>query len=281
MKILTIGFLILVMMSGQLNADENATLNKITLNLDDTSEVLVKGFIAPIGDAMSESSFKEWDALVNLRVAEPERQYPASVFHAFLPDEPVSIGESWKVDAEGTLTLLRQLHPNPSLDMHINVGDSRGLWACLRAYNDKFADIVFRIHAEFKLEDGWFTPSQFAGHLVIDRIEEKVAFFGMYVPDGPINFDVNWKRNKYANHSIVAGGFCQMELRAGTQDLLENVEFTASILQETAEHVLIQRFYKSQQINWVAPEQVLEMVETQQKPIHAISIDGPLMDESC
>lgn len=281
MKILTIGFLILVMMSGQLNADENATLNKITLNLDDTSEVLVKGFIAPIGDAMSESSFKEWDALVNLRVAEPERQYPASVFHAFLPDEPVSIGESWKVDAEGTLTLLRQLHPNPSLDMHINVGDSRGLWACLRAYNDKFADIVFRIHAEFKLEDGWFTPSQFAGHLVIDRIEEKVAFFGMSVPDGPINFDVNWKRNKYANHSIVAGGFCQMELRAGTQDLLENVEFTASILQETAEHVLIQRFYKSQQINWVAPEQVLEMVETQQKPIHAISIDGPLMDESC
>ena len=281
MKILTIGFLILVMMSGQLNADENATLNKITLNLDDTSEVLVKGFIAPIGDAMSESSFTEWDALVNLRVAEPERQYPASVFHAFLPDEPVSIGESWKVDAEGTLTLLRQLHPNPSLDMHINVGDSRGLWACLRAYNDKFADIVFRIHAEFKLEDGWFTPSQFAGHLVIDRIEEKVAFFGMYVPDGPINFDVNWKRNKYANHSIVAGGFCQMELRAGTQDLLENVEFTASILQETAEHVLIQRFYKSQQINWVAPEQVLEMVETQQKPIHAISIDGPLMDESC
>ena len=281
MKILTIGFLILVMMSGQLNADENATLNKITLNLDDTSEVLVKGFIAPIGDAMSESSFKEWDALVNLRVAEPEKWYPASVFHAFLPDEPVSIGESWKVETEGTLTLLRQLHPNPSLDMHINVGDSRGLWACLRAYNDKFADIVFRIHAEFKLEDGWFTPSQFAGHLVIDRIEEKVAFFGMYVPDGPINFDVNWKRHKDANHSIVAGGFCQMELRAGTQDLLENVEFTASILQETAEHALVQHFYKSQQINWVPPEQVLEMVETQQKPIHAISIDGPLMDESC
>ncbi len=281
MKILTIGFLILVMMSGQLNADENTTLNKITLNLDDTSEVLVKGFIAPIEENLSESSFKEWDELVNLRAAEPEKRYPASVFHAFLPDEPVSIGESWKVEAEGTLTLLRQLHPNPSLNMHINSGDSYGLWACLRAYNDKFADIVFRIHAEFKLEDGWFTPSQFAGHLVIDRIEGKVAFFEMSVPDGPINFDVNWKRHKDANHSIVAGGFCQMELRAGTQDLLKNVEFTASILQETAEHTLIQRFYKSQQINWVLPEQVLEMVETQQKPIHAISIDGPLMDESC
>ncbi len=282
MKILTLGFLILVIMSGQLHADDQlATHTKITLNLDETTEILVTGFIAPIEENLSESSFKEWGTLMNLRVAEPEKRYPASVFHAFLPDEPVSIGESWKVEAEGALTLLRQLHPNPSLDMHINSGDSYGLWACLRAYNDKFVDIVFRIHAEFKLEDGWFTPSQFAGHLVIDRIEEKVAFFEMYVPDGPINFDVNWKRHKDASHSIVAGGFCQMELRAGTQDLLKNVEFTASILQETAEHALIQRFYKSQQINWVPPEQVLEMVETQQKPIHAISIDGPLMDESC
>ena len=281
MKTLTIGFLILVVMSGQLNADENTIHTKITLNLDGTAEILVKGFIASVEDHLSETSFKEWDTLMNLRAAEPEKRYPASVFHAFLPDEPVSIGEPWKVAEEGVLTLLRQLHPNPSLDMHINVGDSRGLWACLRAYNDKFADIVFRIHAEFKLEDGWFTPSQFAGHLVIDRIEEKVASFEMYVPDGPINFDVNWKKDKDASYHIVAGGFCQMELRAGTQDLLENVEFTESILQEAAEHALILRFYKSQKINWVPPDQVLEMAQTQQKPIHAISIDGPLMDESC
>ena len=282
MKTLTIGFLILVAMSGQLNANDHlATHTKITLNLDGTAEILVKGFIASVEEHLSETSFKEWDTLMNLRAAEPEKRYPASVFHAFLPDEPVSIGEPWKVEEEGVLTLLQQLHPNPSLDMHINVGDSRGLWACLRAYNDKFADIVFRIHAEFKLEDGWFTPSQFAGHLVIDRIEEKVAFFEMYVPDGPINFDVNWKKDKDANYHVVAGGFCQMELRAGTQDLLENVEFTESIPQEAVEHVLILHFYKSQQINWVPSDQVLEMAQTQQKPIHAISIDGPLMDESC
>ena len=282
MKTLTIGLLILAVMNGQLNANENLTQNKkISLNLDGASEVLVKGFIAPIGENLSETSFKEWDTLMTLRAAEPEKRYPASVFHTFLPDEPVSIGEPWKVEAEGVLTLLRQLHPNPSLDMHINVGDSHGLWACLRAYNDKFADIVFRIHAEFKLEDGWFTPSQFTGHLVIDRIEEKVAFFEMYVPDGPINFDVNWKKNKDANYSVVAGGFCQMELRAGAQDLLEEVEFAESISQEAAEHTLILNFYKSQQIDWVPPDQVLEMAQTQQKPIHAISIDGPLMDESC
>ena len=281
METLTIGLLILVAMNGQLNANEDLTQKKkITLNLDGASDALVKGFIAPIEENLSDPSFKEWDTLMNLRAATPEKPYPASVCHTVLPDEPVSIGELWEVEDDVVLTLLRQLHPNPSLDMHMDTGDSRGLWACLRAYNDKFADIIFRIHAEFKLEDGWFTPSQFAGHLVIDRIEEKVAFFEMYVPDGPINFDVHWKEDKDASY-FVAGGFCQIELRAGIQDLLENVEFAESIPQEIAEHALTLRFYKSQQINWVPSDQVLEMAQTQQKPIHAISIDGPLMDESC
>ena len=280
MKILTIGFLILTIMIGQLNADDHSAANdKITLNLDNTSEVLVKGFIN-LGDAMSDS-LKEWESLANLRVTEPEKRYPASTFRAFLPDEAVSVGELWQVEEEGVLTLLRQLHPNPSLDMHINMGDSRGLWACLRAYNDEFADIVFRIHAEFVFEDGWFTPSQFAGHLVIDRVKESVAFFEMRVPEGsvPVNFDVNQIR---FGTKITGMGFCsQMELRAGTPDFLRNVEFAASITQEAADRALISRFYKSQQINWVPPDQVLEMAQVQQKPIHAISIDGPLMDESC
>ena len=282
MKTLTIGLLILVVISGQLNADDHlAANNKITLNLDGTSEVSVTGFIAPIEHTLS-NFHVEWDALANLRVAEPEKQYPASTFHAFLPDEPVSVGELWGIDAEGVLTLLRQLHPQPNLSLHINAGDSYGLWACLRAYNDKFADIVFRIHAEFKLEDGWFTPSQFTGHLVIDRIQEKVAFFEMYVPEGIVNFDVNWKMNKDWSGYITDAGLCsQMELRAGTRDFLRDVEFVESITQEVAERTLIQRFYKSQQINWVPPDQALEIAQTQQKPIHAISINGPLTDESC
>ena len=280
MKTLTFGILILVMTIGQLNADENTTHNKITLNLDDTSEVLVEGFIAPNKDTTSES-FEDWDSLVNLKVTEPEKRYPASTFRAFLPDEPVSIGELWQIEAEGVLTLLRQLHPNPNVNMHINWGDSYGLWACLRAYNDKYTDIVFRIHAEFKFEDGWFTPSQFAGHFIIDRIEESVAFFQMSVPDGVVNFDIN-RNHKNAGSFGSSMGFCsQMELRAGAQDLLETVEFSESISQTEAERALIQRFYKSQQINWVPPDQALEMAQARQKPIHAISIDGPLMDESC
>ncbi len=277
MKILTVGFLILVVMSGQLNADNHSTANnKITLNLDGTSEVLVEGFIAPI-EYTQYGFHVEWDELANLRVAEPEKQYPASVFRAFLPSEAVSVGDLWKTAEEGVLVLLRQLHPKPSLDISINSGDSRGLWACLRAYNDRFAKIVFRIHAEFILEDGRFTPSQFAGYLVIDRIKEKVASFKMYVPEGVLNFDVG--RNSTRTIDV---GFCpQIELRAGTQDVLQNNEFVESVTQEEAERKLILRFYKSQQINWVSLEEALVMAPAQGKPVHAISIDGPLADEAC
>ena len=277
MKILTIGFLILVMINGQLNANEDLTQNKkITFNLDGASEVLVKGFIAPI-EYTQYGFHVEWDELTNLRVAEPEKRYPASIFHAFLPSEAVSVGDLWQIEEEGVLELLRQLHPKPNLNISINSGDSYGLWACLRAYNDKYAEIVFRIHAEFILRDGRFTPSQFAGHLVIDRIREKVASFKMYVPEGILNFDVG--RNSTRTIDV---GFCpRMELRAEIQETPPNIKFVESITQEEVKRKLLLRFYKSQQINWVSLEEALEMAPAQRKPVHVVSIDGPLADESC
>ena len=277
MKTLTIGLLILVVINGQLNANENLTQNKkITLNFNGASEVLVEGFIAPI-EYTQYGFHVEWDELTNLRVAEPEKRYPASVFRAFLPSEAVSVGDLWRIEEEGVLELLRQLHPKPNLDISINSGDSRGLWACLRAYNDKYAEIVFRIHAEFILEDGRFTPSQFAGYLVIDRIREKVASFKMSVPEGVLNFDVGRDSTR-----TIDVGFCpRIELRAEIQEASPDLEFVESITQEVAERQLILRFYKSQQINWVSLEEALEIAPAQGKPVHVVSIDGPLADESC
>ena len=277
MRTLTIGFLIVFMISGQVNADNHsATQNKITLSLDGASEVSVKGFIAPV-EYTQYNFHVEWDALANLRVAEPEKRHSASVFQAFLPEDAVSVGDLWQVKEEGTSALLKQLNPNPRFNLDINNGDSYGLWACLRAYNDAFAEIVFRIHAEFVLNEGRFTPSQFKGHLVIDRMNGKIVSFKMYVPEGVLNFDVGWDKI-----GAIDVGFCpQMELRTETQTVLSDPEVMASITQEEAERKMILRFYKSQQINWVSLEEALEMMRVQQKPVHAISIDGPLADEAC
>ena len=213
---------------------------KITLSLDDDEEVSLKAFIASI-EYTQYNFHVDWDTLANLRVAETEKQQSASIFHAFLPSEPVSMGDCWQIEA-GVLELLRQLHPSPRLDLDINNGDSHGLWACLRAYNDKFADVVFRIHAEFEFADGRFTPSQFTGHLVIDRIKEEITFFQMYVPKGTLNFDA------YRNTIGSEIGYCpHIELCTGTPP--HDVEFTASITQEEAERALISCFYKVQYIN--------------------------------
>ena len=247
--------------------------NRIKLNLDSDSVVNVKGFIAPI-EYTQYNFHVEWDALANLQVAEPKKEYPTSVFQSFLPTESVSVGDCWQIEEFGVIELLRQLNPEPNLDMHIDSDDSSGLWACLRAYSDRFTDIAFRIHAEFKLDGGWFTPSQFKGNLIIDRIEDKIAFFKMYVPEGTVNFDLNW--------DSADAGFCsQMELTTGTQDVVQNTEFAASITQEEAERTLILCFYKSEEINWVSPFDAVEMAYEQGKLIHVISIDGPLADESC
>ena len=269
----------------------NLTPNKIVLNIDGDTKVPIKGFITPIEYTQANYHVEfEWDELVNLRVAAPEKEYSASVFRAFLPDEAVSVGNPWQVEQEGTLELLRQLHPNPHLDMR-GYGDP-GLWACLRAYTDEFADIVFRIHAEFKLGDGWFTPSQFMGHLVINRPEETVSFFQMRVPEGPVNFEVGWQDERSWDDSnwIIDTGFCaQMELRAGAEAVLRDITTrlesvtsgSTGITQVKAERALNCQFYKSEQIDWVSMEAALELAQAQRKPIHAISIDGPLADESC
>ena len=261
--------------------------NKITLNLDRDAEVSVKGFIAPIAHTAG-NFHKRWDALANLRAAEPEKQYSAAIFRDFLPTEAVSVGECWEIKQAGVQELLKQLHSNPSLEMRVEIygmEECKGLRACLRAHNDQFVHIVFRIHAEFALTDGWFTPSQFAGHLVLDRNQKTVVFFQMHVPPSTLNFDVHWEtilEGWDAPRWITDCGYCsRMELRAGTQDVLQDAEFTEAITQTEAERLLIQQFYESQRINWVSLEEALEMAPAQQKPIHVISLDGPLTDEAC
>ena len=96
----------------------------------------------------------------------------------------------------------------------------------------------------------------------------------MYVPNGTVNVDINW--------DSADAGFCsQMELTTGTQNVVQDIEFTAAITQEEAERALILCFYKSEQINWVSPFDAVEMGYEHGKLIHVISVDGPLADESC
>jgi hypothetical protein len=284
MKRLQIWVITLILISGYVSADEPPTdnNNKIVINLN-TSEVSVSAFVEPIA-FIRDNLRVPWDALNNLQASEPEKRHAASVFRAFLPNEPVSVGALWRIEPQdGILALLKQLHPNPQMIR----GDSKGAWACLRAYNAEFAEIVFRIHAQFVLEppqavfkDSWLTPSQFAGKLVIERNRGRIAFFEMRVPQRTINFNVSWTHEDFNNIVYTESAFCQrMELIVGAAN--DAPEFAVNILEKEAEHKLILQFYKSQQINWVLMDEALEVAKTLQKPIHVVSVDVPLDDESC
>ena len=86
MKALGIGYLMFVLSLQYGFADEAPTPNRIVLTLDNNAKVLIMGFIAPI-EYTQDNFHVTWDALANLRVAEPEKHHPASVFEAFLPTE--------------------------------------------------------------------------------------------------------------------------------------------------------------------------------------------------
>ncbi|KAF7704782.1 hypothetical protein HF521_021854 [Silurus meridionalis] len=116
-------------------------------------------------------------------------------------------------------TLLSMFHPRPFIKSRFA---PQGTVACIRAVSDFYYDIVFRIHAEFQLNDVpdfpfWFTPGQFAGHIVLSKDASHVRDFHLYVPnDKSLNVDMEWLygASESSNMEVDIGYLPQMELRA-------------------------------------------------------------------
>ncbi|KAK3093662.1 hypothetical protein FSP39_018598 [Pinctada imbricata] len=128
--------------------------------------------------------------------------------------------------------LLTMFHPRPFLRSRFA---PQGAIATVRAYNDKYIDIVFRIHAEYQINEPphypfWFTPAQFKGNLVISRDYKHIVHFNMYVPtDKRLNIDMEWLNGpqESENMEVDIGFLPQMEInitgpsvpyQAGVQD---------------------------------------------------------------
>ena len=248
---------------------------KIHLEINGPEPIVVNASISPI--EFSTGGFHvDWETLATLREVEPQKAYPVSTFRGFLPPEAVTVGEYWEIDDKSALELLKQLAKNPSLQLWVN--DEIGRWASLRAYNDHYAEIVFRIHAAFVLTDGFFTPSQFAGRLIIDRHLEQLANFEMSVPPSTLNFDVH--RNYDDGRNLTDCGICQIEMNAGQVATREST-YSEEISIEEAQLGLARQFYPAQSIEWVKLEEAAEMAKALNRPIHVVSADGTFMDQSC
>ena len=248
---------------------------KIQIELNGPEPIVVSASISPI-EFTTGGFHLDWESLATLREVEPQKSYPVSTFRGFLPKKAVSVGEHWKIDSESALQLLKQLAEEPQLELwnHEDIGQ----WALLRAHNDNYAEIVFRIHTAFAFKDGLFTPSQLTGSLIIDRRLKQLTNFEMSVPPSTLNFDVGWEVDD--DGCATDCGICQIEMNAGEAVARESA-YSEEISMEEAQLGLARQFYPAQFIEWVKLEDAEEMAKLLDRPIHVVSADGTFMDESC
>ena len=227
--------------------------------------------------------------LFDLSPNEPVREYKGDAFNAFLPSSSVTVGDVWELDLDSVIPFLSQFHPGARGKLRHG---QKGAFACLRALSPDYADIIFRIHAEFTLatrrKPGWkpdthehlidearFIPSQFAGRLLINLKTGVICDFSLALPPRNSNVDIN--DFGYADMVFVP----RMELLASPTTAPDDIKWKNAITPEEARKRLELKFYKFAEINWLPlAAAVAESAETQ-CPIHAVLTWGPLDDESC
>ena len=218
--------------------------------------------------------------LFNFKPAYPLKEYGSSDFQVFLSPVPVSVGDVWELDSEGVLRFLRQFHPGATNMLSIFSRSTRkheGMKACLRALSPEYADIVFRIHAEFRLNAPGtrLLPAQFAGRLVLNRHERTVCQFSLSLPARNSNMDINMLGA--ADIVFVP----RMELCYLSDASLHDIAWEAAMSEQEACKKLARAFYKFAEIDWKPIEEAVELAVATNRPIHAVVLFGSLDDESC
>ena len=220
--------------------------------------IQVDAYWDPIADAALNSP-KRAALFKNLSPAHPSQEYGTDAFRVFFPKESFTVGHLWKLDAKDIIPFLRQFHPGATAEMHNNPDaefvvkffgltlfsssrlEPEGAYACLRAVSSTYAEIVFRIHAEFLLDreiGAYFTPRQFTGHLIRNLKSGTIREFRLYLPPRNTNVELN----AYGVGDLVF--VPRMELVGrDTQDQRDIVWKTA-ITEKRAKDLLEAAFYK-------------------------------------
>ena len=228
--------------------------------------------------------------LFDMSPRQPIKSYGADTFKVFLPLSSAAVGDIWELDSNGIIPFLRQFHLGATTSLQHG---EEGAFACLRALSSDYAEIVFRIHAEFTLSsdayEEWrransleddegksrFIPSQFAGRLVINLQKGTFRAFSLHLPTRNSNVDIN--AFNYADMVFVP----RMELLATDVDDQGGIAWDNAITVVEAHKRLELKFYKFAEIDWLPIDVAVAQAEATHRPIHAIIVWGALDDESC
>ena len=269
--------------------------------LSSTADVKVQAHWEPIADAtynlhqptqeqfnrlkarLPESVNIGWEQaleLFNPKPADPLKNYSQIDFQVFLPPSTANVGDIWELAPKGILPFLCQFHSGATTEITIfsrRTHRSEGSKACLRAISPNYAEVVFRIHAQFVLDASGvrLLPAQFAGRLILNRKAEAVVEFSLFLPPRNSNVDVNAFRA--ADMAFIP---C-MELSALLSTPVREIAWETSITEEEARKKLATAFYKFAKIEWGPIEDAVELARETNRPIHALVLFGALDDESC
>ena len=276
--------------------------NKINLRKTlDTKETLqVQAYWDPIADTslgLPDHSPKHATLFKNLSPAHVSREYDVDAFKAFFPKGSVPIGHVWELDMIEVLPFLRQFHSGATGEMHINPGgeaaieifgrrivlikvglESEGAFACLRALSPTYAEIVFRIHAEFVLDKearAYFTPAQFTGRLILNRNNGTILDFWLHLPPRKTNVDIN----AFGGADMVY--VPRMELIAQNAYDQSDIIWETAITENEAKDLLEASFYKYSEIKRHPIEEAVAQAQAENRPIHVVLTWGVFNDESC
>jgi hypothetical protein len=268
--------------------------------LDKKATLQVNAHWDPIADSsldLANHSPKHAALLNDLSPAHSSQAYKADAFTVFFPNRSVSVGDLWELDANEIIPFLRQFHPGATAEIRSNPGgkatlplfnftltfskvglESEGAYACLRALSSSYAEIVFRIHADFLLDrdaGAYFTPAQFTGRLILNRSNGAIREFWLYLP--PRNSNVDFFAFGGADMLFVP----RMELIGRNTDDKNEIVWETTITEAAAKTALKQAFYKSAQIETFPIEEIVAEAQAKNRPIHLLLTWGVFDDESC
>lgn len=264
--------------------------------LDKKATVKVDAYWEPIADAslsLPTHSPEHIALFGDFSPATPSQEYEADAFRAFFPEGSVDVGNIWELDVNEVIPFLQQFHPGATAEMHINPGawrwednrrvvvsgmESDGAFACLRALSSGYAEIIFRIHAEFLLDedaDAYFTPAQFTGRLILNQQDGTIREFWLYLPPRNTNVDIN----AFGAADMVF--VPRMELVGRNPHDQSDIVWKTAITEKEAKDLLEASFYKFAEIERLPIEEAIVQAQAKDRPIYVLMTWGVFDDESC
>ena len=258
--------------------------------LSKSANVQVHAHWKPIADSTfrMHEMFPEHTELFDLSPTQPIKEYQTDAFNVFLPPSTVAVGDVWQLDANSVVHFLYQFHPGATANLGYG---EEGAFACLRACALDYAEIVFRLHAEFTLKSAayqeWqeenderasearFIPSQFVGKVLINLKSGTVRAFSLALSVRNTNVDLN----AYGGADMVF--VPRMELLAADETDQDEITWDTVLTTEEARRALELKFYKFAEIDWLPVDEAVTQAKATNRPIHAILVWGCLDDESC